>query len=288
MAKILDTLKSLKLVSDETIEVFSNSTRDVKDLKVYKDKNSGVIFIDDFFVGDDEYSKGHYREEGGSAPDISYEDIQDAKRREKDFIKYYSNKTICDFGCGQGTFLKNTKNQTHRSYGIELQQNYIDELNSIGIGCFKDVNDLPNEIDSFFMFHSLEHLEDPIKYLKLIRSRLTKNGNLIIEVPHANDFLINKLKLEKFIDFTLWSQHLILHTKDTLKAFLVESGYNNIQIYGIQRFSLANHIQWLREGTPGGHRGPLAELETDDLKNAYQHSLDLINSTDTLIAVANK
>ncbi len=288
MAKILDTLKSLKLVSDESIEIFSNSTRDVEGLNVYKDNKTGVIFIDDYFVGNEEYTEGLYREKEGSAPDISYEDIQDANRRKEDFKEYYDKKIICDFGCGAGTFLKNTLNQTNSSYGVELQQNYISDLNSDGIKCYKDIKDVPDDIDSCFMFHSLEHLEEPIRHLKSIRSCLSKNGSLIIEVPHANDFLISKLKLEKFIDFTLWSQHLILHTKETLNAFLVESGYKNIKIYGIQRFSLANHIQWLAHGTPGGHRGPLAVIDNDELKIAYQNSLDMIDSTDTLIAIAQR
>ena len=43
-------------------------------------------------------------------------------------------------------------------------------------------------------------------------------------------FLITKLKCSKFIDFTLWSQHLILHTRQSLQTFLLEAGYSKITI----------------------------------------------------------
>ena len=48
--------------------------------------------------------------------------------------------------------------------------------------------------------------------LAQLKSKLKKNGTLIIEVPHANDLLLKKLKLKPYINLSLWSEHLILHT----------------------------------------------------------------------------
>ena len=47
---------------------------------------------------------------------------------------------------------------------------------------------------------------------------------MIIEVPHARDFLIETFDINSFKDFTFWSEHLILHTKESLVAFAKESG----------------------------------------------------------------
>ena len=41
--------------------------------------------------------------------------------------------------------------------------------------------------------------------------------------------LIKDLNIQEFIDFTLWSQHLILHTRESLNAFLIASGYKIYQ-----------------------------------------------------------
>ena len=120
MGKIFDVLESLNLASKDTSETFSESTRDIKNLKVYKDRSSEVIYIDDFFVGDHVYNEGAYRETESTALTASYEDIADGKRRAADFIDLYSNKVICDFGCGEGTFLLNTIKSTKKSYGVEI------------------------------------------------------------------------------------------------------------------------------------------------------------------------
>tara|TARA_B100001093_G_C26813147_1_gene1008415 strand:+ start:1231 stop:2100 length:870 start_codon:yes stop_codon:yes gene_type:complete len=289
MGKIFNVLKSLDLTSENTAKIFSESTRDIENLKVFKDSQSDIIFIDDFFVGDHVYNDGNYRKEEITFASASEEDIADCKRRASDFFDFYHNKVICDFGCGKGTFLFNTIEKTKKSFGVEIQENYARDLNQKNIACHDSIGHLSdNSLDSCFMFHCLEHLEDPIHHLDSIRNKLTNKGKIVIEVPHARDFLIKELNLEEFIDFTLWSQHLILHTRESLEAFLIEAGYKKINIYGVQRFSIANHIQWIKDKIPGGHRSKLKDLETDQLKNAYQDALNNIDATDTLIAIAEK
>ncbi len=51
---IYKTLENLGLTSNDTKELFNDSTRDAKNLKV-QNRESGVIFIDDFYVGNEIY-----------------------------------------------------------------------------------------------------------------------------------------------------------------------------------------------------------------------------------------
>ena len=46
MGKIFNLLESLELTSKNTAEIFSESTRDVENLKVFKDSVSDIIFIE--------------------------------------------------------------------------------------------------------------------------------------------------------------------------------------------------------------------------------------------------
>lgn len=288
MGKIFKLLESINLASEETKDTFSKSTRDAESLNVFRDSKSEIIYIDDFFVGNEVYNSGSYRLEQ-SASSADYEDINDCKRRSKDFLNLYNDKVICDFGCGKGSFLIDTIEKTKKSFGVELQQDYLMELNKKNIECSDNISNIDdNSLDSCFMFHVLEHLEDPIFHLKSIRPKLSSGGKIIIEVPHARDFLIKNLKIQEFINFTLWSQHLILHTRESLEKFLQVSGYMNIKIYGVQRYSIANHIQWANNKLPGGHRGDIAYIETPELVEIYQKTLDKFDATDTLIAIAEK
>ena len=155
MGKIYKLLESLNLTSEQTIETFSESTRDVKNLKVIKDKTSGVIYIDDYFIGNDVYLKGEYRKEESTLPSsATYEDTEDCKRRSIDFSSYYKDRVICDFGCGRGSFLLNTVDQTVKSYGVELQEDYSSFLNSQKIECKNSIK-ISKIITLILVFYSM-------------------------------------------------------------------------------------------------------------------------------------
>lgn len=290
-SNIRKTLLRLKLINDENVVVFSENTRDRKDLTVYKDVKTKIIFIDDYYVGDKEYESGNYRNKPQMlmpSTNADLENMMDTKRRYEKHRQFIANKKICDFGCGEGSFLQISKHIAESSFGVEIQKNFNDALNNKGIKCFSKLEELTEPMDTIFLFHCLEHLPDPSKTLKEIYKSLKVNGEgkIVVEVPHARDFLLDQLELESFKNFTLWSQHLVLHTRDSLHSFLTDAGFKNIHVEGVQRYGLSNHLNWLKNGKPGGHKSPLNIMETENLKNSYADALSKLNANDTLVAVA--
>ena len=130
-----------------------------------------------------------------------------------------------------------------------------------------------------------EHIADPLETLVKIKSLLRLNGKLIIEVPHASDFLISFLDVEEFKAFTFWSEHLVLHTRDSLNILLKAAGFKNIAIKGIQRFPLANHLHWLKHKKPGGHLN-WEFLSNPEFDSAYEKLLQSLDMNDTLMLSA--
>ena len=293
MTSIQDTLKTLGLASETTTTLFRKGTRDNPSVDVYRDRNSGVIYINNFYVGEEEYQSGAYRNDSSSPSEKTpqlwdYERTEDCTRRTDSLRQFYAGKRIADFGCGYGDFLCSTRSFTTDAVGIELQENCVSDLNQKGIRCVKSLNHIPAlSIDTFFLFHSFEHLQEPLDTLTEISHKLSDSGKIVIEVPHANDFLISALGHHGFIDFTLWSQHLILHTRESLRLFLEYSGYKNISIKGIQRYPISNHIHWMTSNKPGGHRSNFSLLETPALNEAYSAALAAADATDTLLAIAD-
>ena len=173
------------------------------------------------------------------------------------------------------------------SWCVELQQNYIDELNSSDISCVNSLDAIDDKsLDVVVSFHVIEHLPNPLETLSELMLKAVSGGQVLIEVPHANDFLLSAVDCEEFKQFTLWSQHLVLHTRESLRKTLEFVGLKDIQIEGVQRYPLSNHLNWLAKGKAGGHKSPLSVLDSDVLFNAYQSSLARIDATDTLVAVA--
>lgn len=287
---IFRTLEALGLASLDTRELYAEGTRDATSLAVYRDRVSGVVYIDGFYTGDQTYERGDYRQETiGRAGQASFEEHADAARRISSFRHLYSGRTIADFGCGEGDFLRGVKLEAASCTGIELQKDAVAKLRQDGINCFQSLEELDAEsMDAIFSFHVLEHLPNPLEILAGIQSRLKPGGRIVIEVPHANDFLLSQVHCEAFKNFTLWSQHLVLHTRESLRRVFEFVGFREIVIEGVQRYPLSNHFGWMSNGRPGGHKSHLAALETPELESAYRAALARIDATDTLILTASR
>ena len=287
---IFQTLEKLGLTSKQSRVLFNERTRDEENLKVWRDSNSGVIYIDDFYTGNETYIDGFYRDDKEldmktGKPD--FERNSYAQRRFASNLKFVAGKKIADFGCGSGDFLKLVQPYCADVVGVELQQNYVDELNANGTPCTNDLETIKDKsLDVIVSFHVIEHLPNPIETLSALMRKVVSGGQILIEVPHANDFLLSAVNCEDFKQFTLWSQHLVLHTRESLRKTLKFVGLEKIQIEGVQRYPLSNHLNWLANGKAGGHKSPLSFLDSDVLFDAYQNSLARIDATDTLVVMA--
>ena len=237
MNKTAKLLFENKIIKKENIQVFSNRTRDNKDLKVFEDIKSGLVFLKNKTKLDINYYKNKKNKKYFSKPNLNLRK-RDAKRRFNQFEKYFKNKKILDYGSGNCEFVNYLKNKKYNIFGYEPQKNL--NKNRYIFSNFADFENL--KFDVITLFHVLEHLDDPIKYLKQIKTITNKNGRIIIEVPHANDFLLKKSNLNEFKNFTLWSEHYILHTATSLNKFLKIAGFKNIKIKYFQRYNIYNHI----------------------------------------------
>lgn len=164
-------------------------------------------------------------------------------------------------------------------------------LNSEGIKCFHSLEHAKKELkemmDVISLFHVLEHLEDPITYLRGLEELLTDDGVMVIEVPNADDALLSLYECEKFADFTYWESHLYLYNNTTFRM-LMDKANLRIRFLGqIQRYPLSNTMYWLAKGKPGGHK-EWAMLSNERLDSEYESALARLGIADTIIAVVGK
>lgn len=283
-------LCSIGICNEQSIQPFYPKVRDRDDVSVLKCQDSEVIFLSSSAHMD----LAHYQNTdsfnywgANKRSDAVLACQEDSQRRYHQFKHLISGKKWLDFGTGSGGILDLFKQEGGEIFAVEAQRSALLALQKHGYNAFNSIDKLPsNEFDVISLFHVLEHLTTPIETLISLRENLSASGKIIIEVPHARDFLLSKLDLDAFKAFTLWSEHLILHTHNSLKVFLQEAGFSKIEISGYQRYPLSNHLYWLSHGKPGGHE-KWAELNTLELNSAYAKMLAANNSTDTLIAIAS-
>ena len=297
---IYDELIKLKLIKKLNLITLSNKTRDKK-IKVIKDLKTKIIFLEKYITTNEYYSLLKYKDVDRKVLDKSKRKIANVKtfsgniktpiieddyRRASQFEKNLKNKDILDFGCGWGGFLRNIKNYKSLS-GVELRKectNFI-KNNIQKIDISDNINSFDKKFDIITMFHVLEHIPYQTETLKVLKSKLKNKGKIIIEVPHAEDFLILQEELKEFKNFTFWSEHLILHTYKSLKSILLKSGFKNINIQYYQRYNFSNHLGWFLKRKPGGHNF-YKEIVSDKLNLSYCENLKKLGQTDTLIAIA--
>jgi SAM-dependent methyltransferase len=125
----------------------------------------------------------------------SYEKI-DARSRFKKLrsVVQKNNGAILDIGCGKGLLLQMFKETGWNVAGIELSEEsarYASE--KLHIDVYTLLSDLEadnidkiNSFDVITFFHSLEHVKDPLLYVKSAEKLLKSDGIMIIEVPRFN------------------------------------------------------------------------------------------------------
>jgi len=295
---IYSELKKLKLIKDENLIKISSRTRDKK-ISVLKDKKSSIIFLEKYLTDEKYYSNVRY----GNSPtknssktsldskdkEITTLALDDDIRRAIQFKKIIKNKDVLDFGCGWGKFLNYVKKDAFKVTGVELRNECIKNINKNykNISVFKNIEETNKKFDVITAFHVLEHIPFQVKTIKKIKSYLKPNGKLIIEVPHANDFLLSFEGLKEFKKFTFWSEHLILHTEKSLMKILKSSGLNSMKVIYHQRYNFVNHLGWFVNRKPGGHEF-FNFLHNDNLNKSYTKYLEEKKLTDTIIVIAQK
>jgi SAM-dependent methyltransferase len=289
--KILITLTELGISSEETVKAYYPRVRDREDVRVLKCEKSGVIILSRSDHMDIKHyiEKEEFRYVGTQDRRTALiNGLEDAQRRYSQFKRVISNKKWLDVGAGPGNILELLSPIAMYTAAVEPQAAARKTLMDLGYNVYSDVIDAEDNLfDVVTLFHVVEHLIDPIGTLKSIHDKMMTGGKIIIEIPHAEDVLLSFFDNDPFKSFTFWSEHLILHTRESIEMFLKKAGYKNIVISNYQRYPLANHLYWLARGKAGGHiNWPF--LRTEALDRAYGEMLGQINKTDTLIIIAEK
>ena len=267
-------LIDINLIKKKNLKIISNKTRDKK-MDVYQDKKSKIILLQ-------KYSKNNfYKNKNISLKKFFDDDL----RRYNKFKNLIENKSILDFGCGWGGFLNKFKNKKNK-FGVEIRKECVKYIkNNLKFEVFNKISQINQKFDFITLFHVLEHIPNQIIILKKIRKKLKKNGKIIIEVPHAKDFLIETLNLKSFKNFTFWSEHLILHTEESLRKILDIAGFKIINFEYLQRYNINNHFKWIIENKPNGHND-YKGMFNDKIIKRYNQFLQNIKQTDTILVTA--
>ncbi|WP_432697801.1 class I SAM-dependent methyltransferase [Marinobacterium sp. YM272] len=290
MSRLIAELESIgALCKDHLVEYYPR-VRDRDDVRVLQDSLTEVIVLSSSDHISEFYYESRKEKEFFSVynSEIKTPKLDDNIRRAKEFSDYIRNKCWLDFGCGLGGMLDELSDEADLAIGLEPNIERARIVSNKGHNIVNSLEELEEKsLDVVTMFHVLEHIEKPLQALSLVLDKLKPGGVLLIEVPHARDALFSLYDCDAFKKFTFWSEHLVLHTRQSLFKTLKVSGFEDIEISGMQRYPLSNHLYWLSMDSPGGHK-KWQILSSIELEKEYEASLARLDRTDTLFAVCRK
>lgn len=128
-------------------------------------------------------------------------------------------KTILDFGCGNGNFVKLLRSKGYKAYGYDKSQYIVSHLNESGVPTYLREHDIPDRyFDVITCFDVIEHTTAPQKILKVLAKKIKKRGILIITTPNAQSISAKVLGKRWWVLGP--TAHFVLFSTFSLQLFL--------------------------------------------------------------------
>jgi 2-polyprenyl-3-methyl-5-hydroxy-6-metoxy-1,4-benzoquinol methylase len=101
------------------------------------------------------------------------------------------NQRLLDIGCGGGAFVKLACSKGFDAYGMETAEEALQLADRTTVGRIlmtseEELIRQGEKFDIITLFHVLEHLPDPVRYLRSLRGLLRDSGQLIVQVPNSS------------------------------------------------------------------------------------------------------
>lgn len=284
MSNLFKDLLKINAVKSKNVFLFSKYARDKK-INIYKDYNTNVIFIKKK-LDNHYYQKKSYKKDILSIKKFNLKNPikiydQDNIRR-INYIKSSNKKTILDIGSANSDFLQLAKKKFKIAEGVEPNDKQRKQTSKY-FKIYNNLNEVENSFDVITLFHVLEHVPNQIQFMDTINKKLNKNGMLYIEIPCAQDFLLN---LNSYRNFILWSEHLVWHTKNSMIKLLKFCNFKNISVNFVQRYDVNNLMGWLIDGKPGGHEK--YNYFKNNISLFYKNLIEKKQVSDTIFISAKK
>ncbi|HNP18394.1 MAG TPA: class I SAM-dependent methyltransferase [Fulvivirga sp.] len=219
--------------------------------------------------------------------DIIYKLVRRFTLQQK--LKLVSNlntsKTMLDYGCGTGYFLKEGQKAKWTIAGIEPNEKARMIANQQLNGIVEESLDLiptDNKFGIISLWHVLEHVFDLNTTIEQLVTHLDKNGFMVVAVP--NPLSYDATYYKKYWAAYDLPRHLYHFTPDTLKVVAKKHGLKIVDVIPM-KFD-AYYVSLLSEKYKTGSNKYLKSIVTGYKSNSYAKKHD--NNYSSLIYILSK
>ena len=210
----------------------------------------------------EKYYDNLYRKEHG--PDLNrpadYETIFESQvghqeARLNAFKPYLSKSSkVLEIGCSTGHFLYHIKNLVGEVVGVDYDKGaakYAAERCSCKTysGDFNQIKFEPEYFDVVCSIQTLEHVQDPITFMRNIKKLVKKDGLIFVEVPNLYDPLLSIYANKIYNKFYFHNAHIYYFSVKSLQAVMKKAGIIG-KVKFVQDYNFLNHVHWQSANKP--------------------------------------
>ena len=214
-------------------------------------------------------------------------------KRRFEYLRPYLGKNIdiLEIGCSSGFMLFPLKCLGHKCVGIEPSGYFSEFVRQHNIEVYDSLQHLSekngdSKYDLVMHFFVMEHIADPLRFLKTQVDLLKPGGKIIFEIPNASDPLYSLYDIPAFERF-YWSKAHPWYFNEHSLRYLIDQLGIDYKVVLDQRYDISNHIIWARDGKPGGMKR-FSDVFSAEFNEAYKSALIKSGHCDTLICIIEK
>jgi 2-polyprenyl-3-methyl-5-hydroxy-6-metoxy-1,4-benzoquinol methylase len=196
---------------------------------------------------------------------------------------------LLDFGCGGGAFLQLMHSQGWQVVGMDTCAEVANQIRTrlhlrALVGTLPHSELSPESFDAVSMWHSLEHVHEPMEVLRHAWRILATGGKLVIGVPNVGS-APRRWFGRAWYGWSL-PHHLTHFTPTTLQSMVRAAGFH------VERVLLPGNVFWLRESAAAacrsGRGGWSRWMANRFLSRQGANCLGMLRYSDELVLIAGR
>jgi 2-polyprenyl-3-methyl-5-hydroxy-6-metoxy-1,4-benzoquinol methylase len=164
--------------------------------------------------------------------------------------------SLLEIGCGMGDFLLEAQLMGFYVSGLEITDHLAQFANvRLGMNCVKkgylETSTYTQEsFDIVTFFDVIEHVRDPLGFLKRVNSLLKQDGKVFLTTPSLDSWSA-KLLGKHWMEYKV--EHLSYFNKMAIKTLLSNTGFRNIEFFSNHKILTFDYINrhFVRFPVPG-------------------------------------
>jgi 2-polyprenyl-3-methyl-5-hydroxy-6-metoxy-1,4-benzoquinol methylase len=190
-------------------------------------------FVSPRYLATDIYDNDYFQ---GASHGFGFTNYEEDKITSQEYLKKYlkwirlytlpSSNKLLDVGAANGYFVDLANKSQFDASGLEISGSAVDwakKLKRPVIQGTLETFENGIEYDVITVLDVLEHVPEPLNFLKVARSKLSKNGIILINVPHAGSFF-SKISGKNWHAY-LPPEHWMYFNKKSLRTMLRMAGF---------------------------------------------------------------